>query len=70
MRQTGLAVGITILWFNKSDDYIFNLDNVRVPASFRRYLQGTKKGLPSGNPLVRIRDIWKSLKMILKPVSG
>ena len=24
----------TLLWFSKSDDYIFNLDNVRVPSKY------------------------------------
>ena len=25
----------TILWFTKSDDYVFNLDAVRVPSKYR-----------------------------------
>lgn len=52
----------TILWFTKSDDYIFNLDNVRVPAKYpgKRYFKGEKKGLPSGNPLGKNpSDIWE-----------
>lgn len=52
----------TILWFSKSDDYIFNLDNVRVPSKYpgKRYFKGPKKGLPSGNPLGKNpSDIWE-----------
>lgn len=52
----------TILWFSKSNDYIFNLDNVRVPSKYpgKRYFKGPKKGLPSGNPLGKNpSDIWE-----------
>jgi DNA modification methylase len=52
----------TILWFSKSNDYIFNLDNVRVPAKYpgKRHFKGDKKGLPSGNPLGKNpSDIWE-----------
>jgi len=51
----------TILWFTKTDDYIFNLDNVRVPSKYpgKRHFKGPKKGLPSGNPLGKNpSDIW------------
>jgi len=43
----------TILWFTKSDRYIFNLDAVRVPAKYpgKRHFKGPNKGKPSGNPL-------------------
>ena len=46
----------TILWFTKSDDYIFNLDAVRVPQKYpgKRAFRGKNKGQPSGNPLGRI----------------
>ena len=50
-----------ILWFTKSDDYIFNLDPVRVPAKYpgKRHFKGAKKGQPSGNPLGKNpSDIW------------
>lgn len=50
-----------ILWFTKSDDYIFNLDLVRVPAKYpgKRHFKGEKKGQPSGNPLGKNpSDIW------------
>ncbi len=52
----------TILWFSKSDDYIFNLDDVRVPAKYpgKRHFKGPNKGLPSGNPLGKNpSDIWE-----------
>ena len=51
----------TILWFTKSDEYIFNLDPVRVPAKYpgKRYYKGPKKGQISGNPLGKNpSDIW------------
>ena len=42
----------TLLWFTKSDNYIFHLDNVRVPSKYpgKLHYKGDKKGLPSGNP--------------------
>lgn len=52
----------TILWFSKTDDYIFNLDNVRVASKYpgKRHFKGPKKGLPSGNPLGKNpSDIWE-----------
>lgn len=52
----------TILWFSKTDDYIFNLDDVRVPAKYpgKLHFKGEKKGLPSGNPLGKNpSDIWE-----------
>ena len=52
----------TILWFSKTDDYIFNLDNVRVPSKYpgKLHFKGEKKGLPSGNPLGKNpSDIWE-----------
>jgi DNA modification methylase len=43
----------TILFFTKSDDYVFNLDNVRIPAKYpkKKYYKGPKKGQYSCNPL-------------------
>ncbi|MDD3788067.1 MAG: site-specific DNA-methyltransferase [Petrimonas sp.] len=55
----------TILWFSKTDDYIFNLDDVRVRAKYpgKRYYKGPKKGLISGNPLGKNpSDIWEILE--------
>lgn len=52
----------TILWFSKTDDYIFNLDPVRVPSKYpgKRHFKGDKKGQISGNPLGKNpSDIWK-----------
>lgn len=52
----------TILWFTKSDKYIFNLDNVRVPAKYpgKRHFKGEKRGQVSGNPLGKNpSDIWE-----------
>lgn len=55
----------TILWFSKTDDYIFNLDTVRVPSKYpgKRHFKGPKKGQPSGNPLGKNPgDIWEILE--------
>jgi DNA modification methylase len=52
----------TILWFTKSDEYIFNLDDVRVPSKYpgKRHFKGTKKGQLSGNPKGKNpSDIWE-----------
>jgi adenine-specific DNA-methyltransferase len=52
----------TILWFTKSDQYIFNLDSVRVPSKYpgKLYYKGDKRGQPSGNPLGKNpSDIWE-----------
>jgi adenine-specific DNA-methyltransferase len=54
----------TILWFTKSDDYIFNLDSVRIPSKYpgKRHYKGPQKGKPSGNPLGKNpSDIWETI---------
>ncbi len=55
----------TILWFSKTDDYIFNLDSVRVPSKYpgKRHFKGPKKGQLSGNPLGKNPgDIWEIIE--------
>ena len=55
----------TILWFSKTDDYIFNLDNVRIPSKYpgKRHFKGPKKGQLSGNPLGKNpSDIWEIIE--------
>ncbi len=52
----------TILWFTKHDDYIFNLDDVRIPSKYpgKRHFKGPKKGQLSGNPRGKNpSDIWE-----------
>ncbi len=60
----------TILWFSKGDEYLFNLDNVRVPQKYpgKTYYKGPKHGLPSANPrgknpgdIWRLKEDWDSL---------
>lgn len=54
----------TILWFTKSDDYLFNLDSVRVPQKYpgKRSYKGPNKGRPSGHPLGKNpSDVWETL---------
>jgi len=51
----------TILWFTKGDDYVFNLDDIRIPAKYpgKRHFKGDKKGMLSGNPLGKNpSDFW------------
>lgn len=51
----------TILWFTKNDQYIFNLDSIRIPAKYpgKRHFKGNKKGELSGNPKGKNpSDIW------------
>jgi len=55
----------TVLWFTKSDDYIFNLDAIRVPSKYpgKKAYKGPNKGKPSGNPLGKNpSDVWNLLK--------
>lgn len=51
----------TIMWFTKTDDYVFNLDAVRVPQKYpgKKYFKGPKTGQYSGNPLGKNPgDLW------------
>lgn len=52
----------TILWFTKKDDYVFNLNAVRVPQKYpgKRSYKGPNKGKPSSHPLGKNpSDIWQ-----------
>jgi adenine-specific DNA-methyltransferase len=51
----------TILWFTKTEDYVFNLDPIRVPQKYpgKKYFKGPKKGQYSSNPLGKNPgDLW------------
>ena len=51
-----------VLWYTKSDDYIFNLDAVRIPAKYpgKRHFKGPKAGQLSSNPLGKNpEDVWE-----------
>lgn len=51
----------TVLWFTKSDNYVFNLDEVRVPSKYpnKKHFKGPNKGQLSGNPLGKNpADVW------------
>lgn len=51
----------TILWFTKTDDYVFNLDSIRVPSKYpgKKYFKGPKAGQLSCNPLGKNPgDVW------------
>jgi len=50
-----------IMWFTKSDDYVFNLDPVRIPQKYpgKKYFKGAKIGQYSCNPLGKNPgDLW------------
>ena len=50
-----------VLWYTKTDDYVFNLDDVRIPAKYpgKRSFKGPNKGQLSGNPLGKNpEDVW------------
>jgi adenine-specific DNA-methyltransferase len=52
----------TILWFTKTDEYVFNLDAVRVPSKYpgKTHYKGPNRGKPSGNPLGKNpTDVWE-----------
>ncbi len=51
----------TINWWTKSDDYTWNLDQIRVPSKYpgKRYFKGPNKGGLSGNPKGKNpSDVW------------
>lgn len=52
----------TIVWFTKSDNYIFNLDPVRIPQKYpgkKNFKKNEKYGTLSGNPLGKNpEDVW------------
>jgi len=51
----------TIVWFTKSDSYVFNLDPVRVPQKYpgKKHFKGPKAGKYSCNPLGKNPgDVW------------
>lgn len=53
----------TILWFTKSDQYTFNLDDVRIPSKYpgKRAYKGTNRGKLSGNPKGKNpEDLWQA----------
>lgn len=53
----------TILWFSKTDQYTFNLDDVRIPSKYpgKRSYKGKNKGELSGNPKGKNpEDVWKA----------
>lgn len=50
-----------VLWYTKTDDYVFNLDAVRLPAKYpgKRHFKGPNAGQLSGNPLGKNpEDVW------------
>ncbi len=55
----------TILWFTKTDNYVFNLDPIRVPSKYpgKLHYKWDKKWQPSWNPLWKNpSDFWKTIE--------
>jgi len=51
----------TILWYTKGEDYVFNLDEVRIAQKYpgKRAYKGKKRGEYSGNPIGKNPgDVW------------
>ncbi len=51
-----------ILWYTKGDEYVFDLDAVRVPSKYpgKRSFRGPRRGMLSGNPLGKNpEDVWE-----------
>jgi adenine-specific DNA-methyltransferase len=51
-----------VLWFTKTDNYIFNLDPVRIPSKYpgKKHFKGPKAGQYSGNPKGKNpEDVWE-----------
>ena len=51
----------TILWFTKGDNYVFNLDPIRVPQKYpgKKHFKGPRAGEYSCNPLGKSPgDVW------------
>jgi adenine-specific DNA-methyltransferase len=51
-----------LLWFTKTDHYVFNLDDVRVPSKYpgKTHFKGPNRGKPSGNPKGKNpSDLWR-----------
>ena len=55
----------TILWFTKGDNFIFNLDDIRVPQKYpgKRAYKGPNKGRPTCNPIGKNpSDFWRMVE--------
>jgi len=51
----------TVLWYTRSDDYVFNLDAVRIPSKYpgKRYYKGPNTGELSSHPDGKNpEDVW------------
>lgn len=51
-----------VLWFTKSDDYVFNIDAVRIPPKYpgKRAYRGPRMGKLSSHPLGKNpEDVWE-----------
>lgn len=54
----------SILWFTKSNNYTFNLDDVRIPSKYpgKKSFKGENKGRLSGNPKGKNpSDLWMAI---------
>ena len=50
-----------VMWYTKNDNYVFNLDPVRIPSKYpgKKHFKGPNVGKLSGNPLGKNpEDVW------------
>ena len=50
-----------VLWYSKGDDYVFDVDPIRIPQKYpgKRHHKGKKRGELSGNPMGKNPgDVW------------
>lgn len=50
-----------VMWYTKGDNYVFNLDAVRIPSKYpgKKHFKGPNAGQISGNPLGKNpEDVW------------
>ncbi len=50
-----------VMWYTKGDNYVFNLDDVRIPSKYpgKKHFKGPNAGQISGNPLGKNpEDVW------------
>ena len=52
----------TVLWYTKGDNYLFDLDRIRIPQKYpgKKHYKGPNRGKLSGNPLGKNPgDVWE-----------
>lgn len=63
----------TLLWFTKSNDYTFNLEDIRVPQLYprKKFYKGPKKGEISAHPKGKNpSDVWEDIQSDVWDISN